>query len=252
MSILITNDDGIEENSMLVLSQALSEINKTIIVAPDSQKSASAHAISITENLKVKKFYKNDKWLGYQVSGTPADCVKIALTELLQEKPQVVVSGINRGPNTGISVFYSGTVSAAREGTIAGIPSIAISMCSFDYKNYDYAIWLVVNIVKEIISNGLDSQTTLNINVPALALEDVKGIKITKQASSKFIEKYVKKDEINRNVFYELSGELELYNECENDDEVAIKQGYASITPLKLDMTNYDELVKMNKFTKFK
>ena len=131
--ILITNDDGIDAESLYLLKDALSEFADCIIVAPDSQRSASGHAVSLGGYIQAEKVYKNGEFIGYKVSGTPVDCVKLALCALVDEKPDLIVSGVNIGPNTGISVIYSGTVGAAREGTISGIPSVAASMCSFDH-----------------------------------------------------------------------------------------------------------------------
>ncbi len=235
MGILLTNDDGIDEKGLYVLRDALMKIDNVIVVAPDSQRSASSHSISIADFLRVEPLYLSGEFLGYKVSGTPADCVKIALCELLNKPPAAVVSGINRGPNTGVSVYYSGTVSAAREGAIAGIPSVAVSMCSFEYDNFDFAAEIAANTVERFIKGEFPSGLTLNINIPPLDREEIKGIKITKQANSRFIERYNKTGGNS----YRLTGELYIDNEEPDDDEYAVNQGYVSITPLKLDMTDY-------------
>jgi len=236
-TILLTNDDGIQAESLQVLRDALSPFAHCIIVAPIDQKSASAHAISIVHDIEVSKYHRNDAFFGYQVKGTPADCVKIALCEIMNEMPHLIISGINIGPNTGVSIYYSGTVSAAREGTIAGVPSIAASMCSFEYRDYTYAVSLIARIAERVLKHGLPEGVTLNINIPPLKSDEIRGVKITKQARSRFIEKYTRTQEDGECVRYSLSGEMEVIDHDPHNDEQTIKNGYVSITPLKLDLT---------------
>ncbi len=238
MTILLTNDDGIQAYSIRQLRETLSEVSDCIVVAPESQKSASAHSISIVHDVEVRKYYLGDEFFGYQVNGTPADCVKLALCEIMKEPPGIIVSGINVGPNTGISVYYSGTVSAAREGTIAGIPSIAVSMCSFEFNDFTFANIFVKEIVKCILKEGLPSGVTLNINIPPLPREEIKGVKVTKQAHSRFVEKFVKKNNNNEVMLFSLRGEMEVVDDDSNNDEQAVKEGYISLTPLRLDLTD--------------
>ncbi len=239
MAILLTNDDGITSQSIRELKKALNEVDECIVVAPDAQRSASGHAISVHDEVSVKKYYHDDTFFGYQVEGTPADCVKLALCEILEAPPTIIISGINQGPNTGVSVFYSGTVSAAREGTIAGIPSIAISMCSTEYHDYSVTCSIAKKIVQKIVQKGLPLGVTLNINVPPLSHDAIQGIKITKQAHSRFNEEYVFKGHNNGSSSYSLAGELDLFDSDNNNDEQAVQDGYISITPLKLDLTDY-------------
>jgi len=237
--ILLTNDDGIGAPSMIAMRNALSELDKCFIIAPHTQKSASAHAISLRHDVELSEFKYDNEFFGYQVKGTPADCVKLALCELLTDLPQVIVSGINLGPNTGVSVYYSGTVSAAREGTIAGIPSIAISLCSFTYTDFSYACTILKKITQRVIQQGLPEGVTLNINVPPLTEEEIKGIKITKQAHSRFVERYTKNGHNGESTLYSLSGELELVDEDPDNDEQVVKEGYVSVTPIQLDLTSF-------------
>jgi len=237
--ILLTNDDGITAPSLRELKKILSETTECFVIAPHDQKSASAHAISLGYDIEVSKYSYDDAFFGFQVKGTPVDCVKLALCELLKEPPQLIISGVNRGPNTGVSVYYSGTVAAAREGLIAGIPSIAVSMCSFDFDDFTYAHTLIKKIVPTVLHNGLPAGIMLNINIPPCAADDIKGIKITKQAHSRFIERYVKKGENEKSTLYALAGELELVDDEQNNDEQAVKDGYVSITPLHLDLTSF-------------
>ncbi|MBU1863388.1 MAG: 5'/3'-nucleotidase SurE [Candidatus Omnitrophica bacterium] len=239
MTILLTNDDGIQAKSIRELKEVLSDVDNCVVVAPASQKSASAHAISIAHDIEVSDYYYENDFFGFQVEGTPADCVKLALCEIMKEPPAIIVSGINRGPNTGVSVYYSGTVSAAREGTIAGIPSIAVSMCSCEYDNFTYACVLVKKIVTNILQKGLPEGIMLNINIPPLREQEIKGIRIARQAPSRFVEKYIHRGENKGCTRYTLTGKMELVNAGSDNDEQTVRDGYVSITPLKLDLTSF-------------
>ena len=248
MRILLTNDDGIDAPSMRALKAVLSDIAECFVVAPDSQRSAFAHAISIANNVSVRKYFIDDEDFGLQVDGTPADCVKLALCTLLKDTPpDLVISGINHGPNTGVSIYYSGTVSAAREGTIAGIPSIAASLCSFTYADFSYSCQLVRDVALKVYRHGLPRSTTLNINIPPLTRNEIRGIKVTKQAQSRFIEEYISRGKEKGTTFYSLSGELEIVDKDPNNDEQAVNDGYVSITPLKLDLTDETYMQKLRK-----
>jgi len=250
MNILLTNDDGIAGHALHELKSILSDDHVCTVVAPDAQRSASAHAVSINKEIHVQKHYCNDNYFGYSVEGTPVDCVKIALTELLEKPPDIIIAGINRGANTGVSVFYSGTVAAAREGAIAGIPSVAVSLCSASYTDFSYACVFIQHLAKIIERHGIKQGAMLNVNIPPLPKEDIKGIKVTKQAHSRFIEKYVCKQKENGILAYTLTGRLEVLDTNNNNDEYAVLNGYVSITPLALDLTavSYgDELQKTYK-----
>ena len=250
MSILLTNDDGIGAPSIRQLKETLSPVAECIVVAPETQKSASAHAISIVHDVEVKKYYHGKTFFGYQVKGTPADCVKLALCEIMEEPPELIIAGINVGPNTGISVYYSGTVAAAREGTIVGIPSIAVSMCSFEYNDFTFANTLVKDIAMHIGQKGLPPSVTLNINIPPLPRNEIKGIKVTKQAHSRFVERFVKTSDKNDVMSFSLTGEIEVVDTDSNNDEQAVKEGYVSITPLRLDLTDLSAIKEIERYIK--
>lgn len=248
MRVLLTNDDGIQSPSMYRLKKELSAIAECIVVAPDSQRSASAHSISIVRDVSVAEYWVDDEFFGFQVDGTPADCVKLALTEIMRDNPpDLIISGINLGPNTGVSVYYSGTVSAAREGTIAGIPSLAASLCSVTSNDFSYACKTVLDLARKIANFGLPKHITLNVNIPALKEEAIKGIKVTKQAQSRFIEKYIARDSKNGSKIYGLAGELEVIDDDHDNDEQAVKDGYVSITPLRLDLTDHAVMAVLEK-----
>jgi 5'-nucleotidase len=246
MKILLTNDDGIQAPSMRALREAISEIADCFIVAPEMQRSASAHSISIVHDVGVREYAVDGRFFGLQVSGTPADCVKLALCEIMRnDPPDMIISGINLGPNTGVSVYYSGTVSAAREGTIAGIPSIAASLCSFTYTDFSYSCKIVKEIAIKILQHGLPRDITLNINIPPLEESEIKGVRITKQAQSRFIEEYIAKGADNGSKLYSLAGELEVVDTDVNNDENAVQDGYVSVTPIKLDLTDYSVMAQI-------
>lgn len=238
MNILLTNDDGIYSEGILALRDALSEVGEVTVVAPDTERSAVGHAITISDPLRVKDAYRRMKYFGQAVSGTPADCVKIAVRSILKKKPDLVVSGINLGPNTGFSVLYSGTVSGATEGAILGIPSIAVSLGTFSNPDFTYAGSFAAKIARVIHEKGLPEGTLLNVNVPALEESAIKGVKITKQGKTPIIESFEKRVDPRNHTYYWLAGEvMDLKGETDTDI-LALKEGYISITPLKWDMTD--------------
>ena len=191
--ILLSNDDGINAPGLAALYEAMKSAGDVVVVAPDSEKSAVGHAITISDPLRVWDFKKNDEFFGYAVNGTPADCVKIAYWALLKEKPDLVVSGINLGSNTGINAIYSGTVSAATEGTILGIPSFAVSLTTFKDADFSYAAKFARKLSEDILERGLPKGTLLNVNVPPTEEQGIEGVKITRQGRSNYHEHFDKR-----------------------------------------------------------
>ncbi len=236
--ILVTNDDGIYAGGIHALYSAMSEIGEAYVVAPDSEKSAVGHAITMADPLRVWQFEKNDTFFGWAVNGTPADCVKLAVKAILQFRPDLIVSGINRGGNTATNVIYSGTVSAATEGTIMGIPSIAFSLTSFKKKDLTFAREIAQKLALTVLEKGLPEGTLLNVNIPPLPKEEIKGIKITRQGKGRYEESFEKRvDPMNR-TYYWLGGTKLILDTDEDIDEVAISNQYVSITPLQYDLTD--------------
>jgi 5'/3'-nucleotidase len=245
MKILITNDDGIHSEGIYKLKLALEKIGDVIVVAPDTEKSAVGHAITISDPLRVTEVEKDGKFFGFAVNGTPADCVKIGITSLMDEPPDIVVSGINLGPNTATNIIYSGTVSAAAEGVIMGIPSMALSLNSFTDKEYDYSCKLAIELVNKILKNGLMEGTLLNVNVPALKEEEIEGIVITRQGKGRYVEFFDKRvDPFNR-TYYWLSGKKMMFDSDNDIDDVVVTQNKVSITPISYELTNMDMLQKL-------
>jgi len=244
--ILVTNDDGIHAPGIYELYKAMAEIGEPYVIAPDSEKSAVGHAITISDPLRVWEFEKNGEFFGWAVNGTPADCVKLGVKAILNFQPDLVVSGINLGPNTATNVIYSGTVSAATEGSIMGIPSIAFSIATFRKTDFSFAAHFATYLAKKVLEKGLPEGISLNVNFPNIPREEIKGVKITRQGKGRFEEFFDKRvDPMNRSYFW-LSGK-KLYLDKEEDiDEVAILNNYVSITPLQYDLTAHSFLHQLN------
>lgn len=245
LSILVSNDDGIDAPGLYALVQELKKIGKVTVVAPDKQQSAIGHAITMNYPLRVEAFKKNGKLFGYAVQGTPADCVKLAFRAILKETPDLVVSGVNHGSNTAISIIYSGTVSAAIEGTILGIPSFAISLATHEPADFSYAAKFAKELALLVIKHGIPPCTLLNVNVPPVKPKDIKGVRITKQGKAIWNDTFdIRRDPYNREYFW-LTGGLEKIDENIDYDEAAVRKNYISITPLQYDLTDHMTLEKM-------
>jgi 5'-nucleotidase len=239
---LLTNDDGIYARGLSTLYQELSRDAECIIVAPEVEQSAVGHAITIARPLMVRKARKNGNILGYAVLGTPADCVKIGLNELAGGPVDLVVSGINRGANVGINVLYSGTVSAATEAAILGVPSLAISLDTREDADYTAAARFARKMAAFILENPL-SNVALNVNVPAVPEEEIRGVVVTKQGRARLMESFEKRTDPRNNIYYWLAGETQLPEQEQDDtDASALKRGMITITPIHFDLTRHDLL----------
>jgi 5'-nucleotidase len=241
MKILLCNDDGIEAKGLKVLADTLKSSADLFIVAPDTERSAVGHAITIIDPLKVKEHFHNDELFGYAVSGTPADCVKLALCSLMDEKPDLIISGINQGANLGTDIIYSGTVSAATEGTLLGIPSVAVSVNSYERTaRFDTAAAVICELLDFLPDFSMPEGTLLNVNVPNIPRQDIGGYRITSQGKSKYVEDYVQRIDPRGNVYYWIDGSLVDIEEKDHADYRAIQDNCVSITPIHFDVTNYD------------
>jgi len=240
LSILVSNDDGILSEGLGALVKELKTIADVTIVAPDSQQSAVGHAITVHRPLRVREVKKDGELFGYTVDGTPADCVKLAIRNVMKTKPDLVISGINHGSNTAISVIYSGTVSAATEGTILGIPSFAMSLTTFEANaNFSYAAKFARQLALKVVENGLPNGTLLNVNVPPLSEQEIQGVVITRQGKSIWNDEFeARRDPGNKQYFW-LKGELVELDEEEDIDQRAILNNKVSITPIQFDLTNH-------------
>ncbi len=239
---LLTNDDGIYARGLLALYQELSRDAECLIVAPEVEQSAVGHAITISRPLMVRKARKNGSFLGYAVAGTPADCVKIGLGELAAGPVDLVVSGINRGANVGINILYSGTVSAATEAAIQGVPSLAISLDTHEEADYSAAARFARKMAAFILENPLPN-VALNVNVPAVPEGKIRGVVVAKQGRARLMESFDKRVDPRDNAYYWLAGETELPSQEQDDtDASALKRGMITVTPIYYDLTRYDLL----------
>ena len=249
LNILVSNDDGIDAPGIFVLVQELKKIGDVTVVAPDKQQSAVGHAITMNFPLRAKEFKKNGVFFGYAVEGTPADSVKLAARALLKKKPDLLVSGVNHGANTAISIIYSGTVSAATEGTILGIPSIAVSLTTYGPPDFRYASKFARKLAELVIKKGLPEGTLLNVNVPPLPEKEIKGVVVTRQGRAVWNDTFdVRRDPANKE-YYWLTGALEDRDEGLGFDQSAIRNNYVSVTPIHYDLTDYTLLEAMDRWS---
>ena len=248
MKVLITNDDGINSGGLHALADAISEIAEVIVVAPSVEQSAVGHGVTISRPLRVQEHCKDGKLFGYLVNGTPADCIKLAIKELLPKKPDLVISGINLGTNTGTHIIYSGTVSGAVEGTILGVPAFAVSLCTYENPDYTYAAEFSKKLALMIKEKGLPKGVLLNVNVPAVNEKDIKGVQITVQGKTEFVGGIDKRIDTRGRAYYWLSPEIEESSDDPQVDTVAIKNNKISITPIHYDMTCWSALETLKKW----
>jgi 5'-nucleotidase len=236
--ILVTNDDGFFSKGIQILAESLKEIGEVYIVAPDRDRSAVSHALTMHRPLKVELIRE----CCYSVNGTPTDCVVVGVKKLLPREPNIIVSGINKGANLGEDVTYSGTVSAAIEGTILGVPSIAISLVGERPFKYETASHFAVTLVKFILEKGLPLATFLNVNIPNKSLHEIHGIKVTKQGKRSYENSIHEIYSPWGEKQYWIGGGVVSWQRMENTDILAIMEGYVSVTPLHIDLTNYSAL----------
>ena len=246
MRYLLTNDDGIYARGLSALYEELSEDADCLIVAPEVEQSAVGHAITLSRPLMVRRTEKNGRFRGYAVAGTPADCVKIGIRELADHPIDLVVSGINRGANVGVNVLYSGTVSAATEGLILGVPSLAVSLDTHREADFSVAARFARKIAAFIVERGPFPNIVFNVNVPALPEEEIKGVAVTRQGQSMPLETFDKRTDPRENTYYWLGGEMPSYDaEGPETDGGALRSGLISITPLHYDLTRHDVLADL-------
>ncbi|MGH4118489.1 5'/3'-nucleotidase SurE [Clostridium sp.] len=240
MRLLLTNDDGINAKGIYALAKELQKNHEVIIVAPDNERSACGHSITLSRPLIVREvLLEGLKLKAFSVDGTPADCVKIAINELIDGKIDMVVSGINKGLNLGTDVLYSGTVSAAIEAAIYKIPSMAVSMAvKENIENYEMAAKYAGEILFKSNENNIKNDIVLNVNVPLLKENEIKGIKVCKIGSRLYNNCYIKTMGENNETQYQIKGELKDVHD-EYSDTLYFKEGYVTVTPLHYDLTNF-------------
>ena len=237
--ILITNDDGIKAGGLVALVEVVKKIGDVVVVVPNESYSAMSHAITVKHPLYVKEIKQKKGVNLYKVNGTPVDCIKLAINKLLDRAPDVVVSGINHGSNSSVSIHYSGTMGAAREGAINGIPSVGFSLLSHSYDaDFTYAKPYIKKILKHVISNGLPIGTYLNVNIPDI--KDLKDVKVCRQAKGKWVEELIEREDPRNRKYYWLTGYFKNFEpEATDTDEWALEHGFVSVVPCTIDTTDY-------------
>ena len=238
--ILVTNDDGIDSKGIRLLVSIMSKFGEVVVVAPDSPQSGMGHAITVGDKLRLVKSDLFGEIEAYKCSGTPADCVKIAKHHILKNKKiDLITSGINHGSNSSISVLYSGTMSAAIEGAIENTPSIGFSLCDFDPNAHlNHSKIYIKKIIENALSNGIPDSIALNVNIPAISSEEIRGIKICRQANAIWEETFDKRHDPYGREYFWMVGNFVNHDKGKNNDEWAIKNNYVSIVPCKFDLSS--------------
>jgi 5'-nucleotidase len=247
--ILIVNDDGITAPGIRALKEVAETIGEVIVVAPDSPQSGMGHAITLNKPLRLHKSNVFENIPSYECSGTPADCVKIAVNQVLKRKPDLCISGINHGSNSSINIIYSGTMSAAVEAALEGIPSIGFSLTDFSWEaDFTEAKIYIKIIINQVLQNKLADNTLLNVNIPKKSKESIKGIKICRQAFANWEEKFDERlDPFNR-PYYWLTGNFVNKDKGEDTDEWALANNYVSVVPVKFDLTAHQGINHINQY----
>jgi 5'-nucleotidase len=241
MDILVTNDDGIHAAGVRALADAVSGLGDVTIIAPDREQSATSHSLTLHRPLRINRVGENM----LAVDGTPTDCVLLGVHGYLKRKPGLVLSGINHGPNMGEDVSYSGTVSAAMEGTFLGIPSIAVSLATWTPQDFDPAKRIVRSLVGNLVRRGLPARLCLNVNIPAVPAEGIRGLKVTRLGRRVYHDVIVEKRDPRGKLYYWIGGEDVTWEHDETSDWNAVQAGYVSLTPLTLELTDYREMVEL-------
>ncbi len=234
MNILVTNDDGITASALYALREQLSDLGRVFIVAPDRDQSATSHSLTLYRPMRIEQPERDV----YAIDGTPTDCVLMSNNGLLPEPPDLVVSGVNRGPNMGDDVFYSGTVAAAIEGALQGLPALAVSLVASGLADFTYSAELTRRLVGAVLERGLPPKTVLNVNVPNRPRAEVEGVKITRLGTRVYQDTLIERLDPRGRKYYWIGGDAPIWEPAPESDFLAVDQGYVSVTPLQLDLTN--------------
>ena len=238
LRILVTNDDGVHSPGLLTLAEAVAALGEVWVVAPDRERTAVAHAVTLHKPLRVHEVGKRI----YAINGTPVDCVNLALLNILPKRPHLLLSGINKGVNLGDDILYSGTVSAAVEGTILGVPSMAVSQEGRDEFHFATAAHYALRVARLILQRGLPEETLINLNVPNRGLRDITGVRVTCLSRRRFEDPIIEKVDPHGKTYYWIAGTRVSWSRSKDADHEAIAEGAVSLTPLHLDSTNYGVL----------
>jgi len=236
--ILVTNDDGIMAPGIPNLIKFMMPLGEVVVVAPDKPQSGTGHAVTTRNPLRLERILKDSPPIEFSCSGTPVDCVKIAVNKILQKKPDLIVSGINHGSNSSINVIYSGTMSAAIEGAMENIPSIGFSLLDYSFDaDFLSARKHIIAIVENVLKHRLPNGTCLNVNIPAVSENDLKGIKICRQAHANWEENFDHRKDPSGKDYYWLAGKFKLHENNNETDEWALNKNYISVVPVQFDFT---------------
>ena len=246
--ILVVNDDGVTAPGIRTLIRLMKELGEVIVVAPDRPQSGMGHAITLDAMLHAERVHiDKGNQIEYACSGTPVDCVKLAMNKLVPRRPDLCVSGINHGSNSSINVLYSGTMSAAVEGAIEGIPSIGFSLLDYSHgADFSQCEEYVTKIAKQVLENGLPTATCLNVNIPNLKKEDLKGIRICRQANGNWVEEFDERVSPQGKTYYWLTGKFVNYDKGEDTDIWALENNYISVVPVMFDVTAHHAIQELN------
>ena len=247
--ILVTNDDSINSKGIASLVEAMKPLGEIVVVAPDTVQSGMGHAITIHNPLRLKKSNVFSGIEAYTCSGTPVDCVKLSIYEVLKKRPAILVSGVNHGSNAATNVLYSGTMSAAVEGAIEGIPSIGFSLLDYDEDaDFDASMHYATKLAKLVLENGIGTGTCLNVNIPKGKIKDLKGFKICRQGRAHWEESFDKRKDPFGGEYFWLTGEFNSTDKGEDTDLWALSQNYVSVVPTQFDMTAHHLIANLNEW----
>ncbi len=246
MRILITNDDGIHAAGLRALYSALRGLGEVTVIAPERPRSACGHAITLHKPLRLRPLEMPDGGTGYASNGTPADCIALGVSDHVGGRPDLVAAGINLGPNLGVDMIYSGTVAAAMEAAICGLPSFAISVASYEKVEFDPAAEFAAYLAKAVHEHGLGKDTFLNVNVPAVPREEIEGVTITRQGRLRYSNRIERRTDPRGGVYYWLTGDRVDHASYPGGDADAVSRNRISITPVRLDLTHEDLLEELS------
>ncbi len=248
--ILVTNDDGIMAPGIRNLIAFMLDLGEVVVVAPDKGQSGMGHAVTISQPLRLEKINIDGDHLEYSCTGTPVDCVKLAVNKVLHRKPDILVSGINHGSNSSINVIYSGTMSAAIEGAMEGIPSVGFSLLDFKLDaDFLSARKYIQQIVQNVLSHGLPNGNCLNVNIPAVAEKKIRGVRICRQANANWVEEFDHRKDPRGKDYYWLTGKFQLHENIDETDEWALANNYISIVPVQYDFTAHKLISTLKNWT---
>jgi 5'-nucleotidase len=248
--IFVTNDDGIAAPGMRALIAVAKEFGEVVVVAPDKAQSGMGHAITINNTIRLNEVKIDADIKEWSCTGTPVDCVKLAVNMIMHRKPDLLLSGINHGPNSSISVIYSGTMSAAVEGAIEGIPSIGFSLHDYSVNaDFNLAKNVARTIISQVLDKGLPSGVCLNVNIPLIAPHEFKGIKICRQSRAIWDEEFDERKDPSGNTYYWMAGSLSNQDKGQDTDEYALSQKFASVVPVQFDLTAYQAIEELKSWS---